>query len=986
MVGLLLTIAEYRPVLLFLLVHSVTISNSNYTKEPCRPFSKISTDLETKEGDTLQTRMVQCMLINPENELGKLNFDISWAFNATTGINNYNLIYVSVVFWCLSPIELDFINPNNMEKKNIVLALSLKGECKVSVQNLAVFAKATDLRLLSLKGTKVTWLAASGSGNVTHGNDSFTKDMKKLSSLLVQDSFPANIRAMFSDLNNVWREMAEVNFKRIPVKGIPEQWKTTMPLLQRLLVVECNLTKPPEFPWSDSTLEYQRGLRRTADSFHSVTSTHVQGNLYVRVLRLDYNNIVDLTSHEFSGLLHVLSLRGNGLRTVGPLCFRKLRGIQTIDLSENNLVSLPQDLFLRLTSLRQVYLRSNKLKIIEQKLFEGLKYVTVATLERNNLDHIPKGLFSSLDSLEILDLGTNNITKIEENPFSKNASLQVLYLDNNRLSSIPSWIFLLPDIRIINLSSNGLKFQDLDKALDSLIVPFEGETKQLRDLDLSGNNITTLIDSDGLKMIKRNERNNPIYQAKYLYLWKSYSIKLNGNPLACDCIMSAVAQEVKKLVQSRPHIRSRFSTWKCHWPQRLKNRMILEIEEDQWIVREEKGNTKCPVQCICLERCSDRRMIVDCERRNLTEVPSVVPQGLVELNLEANAIQSVPAYPYMVNVTILRLTNNQIKSLTASTLERLENIEILLLDANQLATLPREIKTLKFTTLALDGNLFKCDCTTKWMKDWLVKEKNRIKNIERVLCNSEHVYGKPMYSLPDDQFICPDQLNEQNAGIVATCILGALLALVMIVAVLIYKYNGEVKVFMFTHFNWHPFDRIDDSDPNKIYDAFVSFSGNDVDWVVNTLQRRLETHDPPYKLCIHHRDFEPGVPIVENIWKSLDQSKRMLVVLSPSYATSDWCLMEFRAAHQKVMEDRMKYLILILLEDVDTNQLDKEIQNYLRSNTYLSAKSKWFWKNLFYAMPLPTKEMTRERNQENFAAIEEERETACNTEDTIELV
>ena len=167
---------------------------------------------------------------------------------------------------------------------------------------------------------------------------------------------------------------------------------------------------------------------------------------------------------------------------------------------------------------------------------------------------------------------------------------------------------------------------------------------------------------------------------------------------------------------------------------------------------------------------------------------------------------------------------------------------------------------------------------------------------------------------------------------------------------------------------------------------FVSFSGNDVDWVVNTLQRRLETHNPPYKLCIHHRDFEPGVPIVENIWKSLDQSKRMLVVLSSSYATSDWCLMEFRAAHRKVIEDRMKYLILILLEDVDTNQLDKEIQNYLRSNTYLTVKSKWFWQNLFYAMPFPTREITSERNQEHFAAIEEEREMACNTGDTVELV
>lgn len=148
-------------------------------------------------------RMVYCTLSHLENESLKFNFDISWAFNATTDINHYNLVYVSVVLWCISPFELDFINPHNMEKKNIVLPPSLRGVCKASVQNLAVFAKATDLRLLGLKGTKATWLAAPGFRNVTHGNDSLTNDMKKLSYLVLQDSFPADIRATFSDLNNV---------------------------------------------------------------------------------------------------------------------------------------------------------------------------------------------------------------------------------------------------------------------------------------------------------------------------------------------------------------------------------------------------------------------------------------------------------------------------------------------------------------------------------------------------------------------------------------------------------------------------------------------------------------------------------------------------------------------------------------------------------------------------------------------------------------
>ena len=175
----------------------------------------------------------------------------------------------------------------------------------------------------------------------------------------------------------------------------------------------------------------------------------------------------------------------------------------------------------------------------------------------------------------------------------------------------------------------------------------------------------------------------------------------------------------------------------------------------------------------------------------------------------------------------------------------------------------------------------------------------------------------------------------------------------MITGILLYKYQGEVKVFMFTRFKWHPFDRMDDSDPNKIYDAFISYSGDDYQWVVNTLQRRLENHNPPYKLCLRHRDFQVGALIQENIFKSVDHSKRMLMVLSPSFAKSRWCLLEFRFAHQKVLEDRTNYLIIILFDDVDVADLDKEIKLYMRTNTYVRVSDEWFWQKLFYAMPQP---------------------------------
>ena len=156
---------------------------------------------------------------------------------------------------------------------------------------------------------------------------------------------------------------------------------------------------------------------------------------------------------------------------------------------------------------------------------------------------------------------------------------------------------------------------------------------------------------------------------------------------------------------------------------------------------------------------------------------------------------------------------------------------------------------------------------------------------------------------------------------------------------------------VFTRFNWYPFVRRDDSDPSKIYDAFVSYSGSDYKWVMDTLRVRLENHDPPFKLCIDQRDFEIGAPILENILNSINQSKRMIVVLSRNFAKSKFCLLEFRAAHQKVLEDGMNYLIIILFDDVDMAEVHDEIKLYMRTNTYLSVSNRWFWEKLVYALP-----------------------------------
>ena len=112
----------------------------------------------------------------------------------------------------------------------------------------------------------------------------------------------------------------------------------------------------------------------------------------------------------------------------------------------------------------------------------------------------------------------------------------------------------------------------------------------------------------------------------------------------------------------------------------------------------------------------------------------------------------------------------------------------------------------------------------------------------------------------------------------------------------------------------------------------------------------------------------------------MDQSKRMLMVLSPSFARSEWCLLEFRAAHRKVIEDRMNYLIIILLDDVNMAELDEEVKLYMRTNTYVSYSDKWFWQKLFYAMPQqPRRESMETRNVESMESIAANHDNSAQT-------
>ena len=56
-------------------------------------------------------------------------------------------------------------------------------------------------------------------------------------------------------------------------------------------------------------------------------------------------------------------------------------------------------------------------------------------------------------------------------------------------------------------------------------------------------------------------------------------------------------------------------------------------------------------------------------------------------------------------------------------------------------------------------------------------------------------------------------------------------------------------------------------------------------------------------------------------------------------------------AHYRATQDKKMRLIVMLVGDPPRDQMPDDIQNYIKSGSYLEWGEKWFWKKLIYKMP-----------------------------------
>ncbi|XP_077099672.1 toll-like receptor 8b [Siphateles boraxobius] len=650
-------------------------------------------------------------------------------------------------------------------------------------------------------------------------------------------------------------------------------------------------------------------------SLKSLQALHMEGYIF--------HNLCEENLRPLFGLrnLSVLNLGVNFLQQVNLSLFRNFHNLSLISLIDNRLTFTSPIPRQRCRSgilsddddgnrREGPYIHTNE-QFRNYPPFtkpECLATGPVLDLSRNNIYHINPIFFTGTENITCLNLSSNFIASyFNGTEFPHFPKLKYLDLSHNRVyMRSDSALNELKELEVLDLSHNNHYFE---VAGVRNTLTFLENLQFLKVLNLSWNEINTLTNktlrSDSLKELQ--------FQANRLdIMWKK------------DRGFKGLFKSLSNLT----HLDISFNK-------------LSEIPDDIF------SYFPCTLKYLGMSR----NTLADFEWEQLKYLPQ-----LETLDLSKNKLSKVTRKlsKHTNSLRVLDLSHNLIVTLKHSILKDVKSLMILNLAFNHL----KHISDTSFQTgndhylrtLYLQRNPIHCSCDLLDFILWLEKSDTVIPRLATdILCDlPESKRGHPMVNL-DFKNACINNSIDQILYVLTSSIIIAMMSSTIAIHVF-YWYISYIYNFWRAKIKSYYLKTTDCT-----YDAFVLYDTEDpmvADWVLNHLRFELEDRGRGVRpLCLAERDWTPGTPIMDNLNQSVHRSRKTIFVLTEGFVHSGIFKMAAFLAQQKLLEEGVDVMVLVLLEPVLRQSRILNLRRCLCGQSVLEwprnpAAEGWFWQSL----------------------------------------
>lgn len=354
---------------------------------------------------------------------------------------------------------------------------------------------------------------------------------------------------------------------------------------------------------------------------------------------------------------------------------------------------------------------------------------------------------------------------------------------------------------------------------------------------------------------------------------------------------------------------------------------------------------------------------------NASRIESITNQtfnGLTELrvlNLAGNFITRLEGHEFqnLTSLMALNLQDNRINYIGENTFSTLHSLQVIRLDGNRLRDFPIwNLRTLpNLRQIWLSGNAWSCDCEFVQNFQHFVNENNSpiiVADLVNVQCIVDESHLPVLLS---NNVTCSDALavkfQEGNFWTSLFPILVAIIAIIIVViisSVILFVFRTPLRVWLHSKYGVRFLDTSLKDGRGKLYDAFVSYSLKDDDFVQQVLVPNVEHEEPGHKLCLQHRDMPSSSSIAEAFPGISHLCAKHILVVTKAYLSNEWKQIKF-ALQGDSSAHRSLRPIIVLLEDLSTLDLAAapEFNLLMKTAVILKWNEPGFWNKLRYFLP-----------------------------------